>query len=448
MKRREFLMTLGLGTAGMMIPAVPSLALTNERKTGTSTKKSPNNQVNIGFIGLGQQAAYLVSSFLRLPGVRVVCGADVYDIKRTRFINQVTAYYKEQGEKKVKVECYEDYQNVLSRKDVDAVVIATPDHQHAIIGIAAAKAGKDIYMEKPLTLTIYEGQQLVKAVRKYGVILQVGSMQRSFDEFAYGTSLCREGLLGKIEKIKVYVGRNEYNKDSGCPVPRSLPAEECPAGLNWDKWLGPLPTSVKYHPDFNPKLDEKGRDLCWGKWRWFKETGGGLMTDWGAHMFDIAQWAIGKDGSGPVKVIPAGYRQYDSLTYLYDNGIVMTEEPISGQEAGVQIFGEEGTLAIFRGKYITDNPKFAHELIQGKSGYACTAWHHQNFIDAVRAHVDPLVPVETGHTSNIVCCIGNIATELKRPVVWNPIVQKFMNDAEAQKLTSYQYREGYNLEID
>jgi hypothetical protein len=126
----------------------------------------------------------------------------------------------------------------------------------------------------------------------------------------------------------------------------------------------------------------------------------------------------------------------------------MTEEPISGQEAGVQIFGEEGTLTIFRGKYITDNPKFAHELIQGKSGYACTAWHHQNFIDAVRAHVDPLVPVETGHTSNIVCCIGNIATELKRPVVWNPIVQKFMNDAEAQKLTSYQYREGYNLEVD
>ena len=251
----------------------------------------------------------------------------------------------------------------------------------------------------------------------------------------------------KIEKIKVYVGRNEYNKDSGCPVPRSLPAEECPAGLNWDKWLGPLPTSVKYHPDFNPKLDERGRDLCWGKWRWFKETGGGLMTDWGAHMFDIAQWAIGKDGSGPVKVIPAGYRQYDSLTYLYDNGIIMTEEPINGPEAGVQIYGEEGTLAIFRGKYITDNPKFAHELIQGKSGYACTAWHHQNFIDAVREHIDPLVPVETGHTSNIVCCIGNIATELKRPVIWNPIVQKFMNDTEAQKMTSYQYREGYDLEI-
>ena len=447
MKRREFLMTLGLGTAGMMIPTVPSIAFTNERKANAVPKKSPNNQVNLGFIGLGQQAAYLVSSFLRLPGVRVVCGADVYDIKRTRFINQVTAYYKEQGEKKVKVDCYENYQNVLSRKDVDAVVIATPDHQHAIIGIAAAKAGKDIYMEKPLTLTIYEGQQLVKAVRKYGVILQVGSMQRSFDEFAYGTSLCREGLLGKIEKIKVYVGRNEYNKDSGCPVPRSLPAEECPAGLNWDKWLGPLPTSVKYHSDFNPKLDERGRDLCWGKWRWFKETGGGLMTDWGAHMFDIAQWAIGKDGSGPVKVIPAGYRQYDSLTYLYDNGIIMTEEPINGPEAGVQIYGEEGTLAIFRGKYITDNPKFAHELIQGKSGYACTAWHHQNFIDAVREHIDPLVPVETGHTSNIVCCIGNIATELKRPVIWNPIVQKFMNDTEAQKMTSYQYREGYDLEI-
>ena len=167
MKRREFLMTLGLSTAGMMIPTVPSIAFTNERKANAVPKKSPNNQVNLGFIGLGQQAAYLVSSFLRLPGVRVVCGADVYDIKRTRFINQVTAYYKEQGEKKVKVDCYEDYQNVLSRKDVDAVVIATPDHQHAIIGIAAAKAGKDIWCEKPMTRTIGEGKRVIEAVNRY-----------------------------------------------------------------------------------------------------------------------------------------------------------------------------------------------------------------------------------------------------------------------------------------
>lgn len=450
MKRREFLTSLGLGAAGMVIPAVPSFAsnLIPEELKDAVKPTAANDKVNVAFIGLGQQAMGLLNSFLKIPGVRVVCGADVYDIKRNRFVERVTKYYQGLGEKKVKVDCYEDYQTILARKDVDAVVIATPDHQHAIMGIAAAKAGKHIYMEKPLTLTIYEGQQLVKAVRKYGVILQVGSMQRSFDEFAFGANLCREGLLGKIEKIKVYVGRNEYDKDSGCPVPRSLPAQECPAGLNWDKWLGPLPETVKYHHDFNPTLNEKGGDLCWGKWRWFKETGGGLMTDWGAHMFDIAQWAIGKDGSGPVKVIPAGYRQYDALTYLYDNGIVMTEEPISGQEAGVQIFGEEGTLSIFRGKYVTDNPKFAHELIPGKSGYACTSWHHQDFIDAVRAHVDPLVPVETGHTSNIVCCLGNIATELKRPVVWNPIVQKFMNDPEAQKMTAYDYRNGYDLNID
>lgn len=449
MKRREFLTTLGIGTAGMMMPSVPTFASNLITDNHEAIKpKSANDQINLAFIGLGQQAMGLMNSFIKLPGVRVTCGADVYDIKRNRFVERVTKYYQEQGEKKVKVDCYEDYQQVLARKDVDAVVIATPDHQHAIIGIAACKAGKHIYMEKPLTLTIYEGQQLVKAVRKYGVILQVGSMQRSFDEFAYGSNLCREGLLGKIEKIKVYVGRNEYDKDSGCPVTRSLPAQECPAGLNWDKWLGPLPETVKYHHDFNPTLNERGGDLCWGKWRWFKETGGGLMTDWGAHMFDIAQWAIGKDGSGPVKIIPAGYRQYDVLTYFYDNGIVMTEEPVMGQEAGVKFYGEEGTLSIFRGKYITDNPKFEHELIKGKSGYACTSWHHQNFIDAIRAHVDPLVPVETGHTSNIVCCLGNIANELQRPVIWNPIVQKFMNDPEAQKMTAYDYRHGYDLNID
>lgn len=447
MKRRDFLKAFGLGTAAMAFPSIPTFAAA-PHENATIIRKSANDKVNLAFIGLGQQGIYLLSSFIALPNVRVVCGADVYDIKRERFIQRVTEYYQGKGEKKVKVDCYEDYQQVLARKDVDAVVIATPDHQHAIIGIAAAKAGKDIYMEKPLTFTIYEGQQLVKAVRKYGVVFQTGSMQRSFAEMAYGANLLREGALGKVEKIKVYVGRNEYDKESGCPVARTLPAQECPAGLNWDKWLGPLPESVKYHHDFNPTLDEKGRDLCWGKWRWFKETGGGLMTDWGAHMFDIAQWAIGKDGSGPVKVIPAGYRQYDHLTYLYDNGIVMTEEQVTGEESGVKFYCEEGTLTLHRMKYIVDNPKFAHEFERGKFGYACTSWHHQDFIDAVRAHVDPLVSVETGHTSNIVCCLGNIANELQRPVEWNPIVQKFMNDPEAQKMTAYDYRNGYNLDID
>ena len=250
--------------------------------------KSANGKVNLGFIGLGQQAMYLLSTFMAFDDVRVLAGCDVYDVKRNRFERRVKEYYGSKGEKKVKVDVYEDYQDLLARNDIDAVVIATPDHQHAIIAIAACKAGKDVYLEKPLTLTIFEGQQLVKAVRKYGRILQVGSQQRSSGEFIHAATLCREGILGKIDKIKVHCGRTATNPKSAAPVPYNLPKQDVPAGLNWDKWLGPLPTFIWYNQELDPFIDAEHNETFWGAWRWYKETGGGLMTDWGAHMFDIA----------------------------------------------------------------------------------------------------------------------------------------------------------------
>ena len=192
MKRREFLKVSALGAAAVAAPAQlirateacsnpteaysnPSEAYSNLPDVASAAKKSANGKVNLGFIGLGQQAMYLLSTFMAFDDVRVLAGCDVYDIKRDRFVRRVKDYYQQKGEKKVKVDVYEDYKDLLARKDIDAVVIATPDHQHAIIAIAACKAGKDVYLEKPLTLTIYEGKQLCKAVRKYGRILQVGS---------------------------------------------------------------------------------------------------------------------------------------------------------------------------------------------------------------------------------------------------------------------------------
>ena len=461
MKRRDFIKAMSMGTAGFLVPAVPTIAATKEvdSEDAIITRKSPNEKINLGFIGMGQQAMYLLGSFMGMEDVRVVAGCDLYDIKRDRFVNRVTEYYKGKGEKKVKVDVYVDYQDLLARKDIDAVVIATPDHAHAMVAIAAAKAGKDIYVEKPMTLTIYEGQQVIKAVRKYGVILQVGSQQRSSDEFTYAAQLIREGALGKVEKIQVYVGRNGYNGETGAPVPyteelakknsriKDDSATVCPAGLDWDKWLGPLPTSVKYHHDFDPTYDEKGRDLCWGTWRWFTVSGGGLMTDWGAHMFDIAQWAVGKDGSAPTFVAAPGYKHYDCLTYKYDNGIVMTEENFDKKQ-GVKFFCEDGAIIVHRGSYWTDNQKFAYELKKSDVAYEARAPHHRTFIDAVRAHVDPNVPCEIGHSSNVVCCIGNIAMELKRGLVWNPVVQKFMNDAEANSKLHYEYRPAYKNVLD
>jgi predicted dehydrogenase len=338
---------------------------------------------------------------------------------------------------------------LLARNDIDAVVIATPDHQHAIIAIAACKAGKDVYLEKPLTLTIFEGQQLVKAVRKYGRILQVGSQQRSSGEFIHAATLCREGILGKIDKIKVHCGRTATNPKSAAPVPYNLPKQDVPAGLNWDKWLGPLPASIWYNQELDPFIDAEHNESFWGAWRWYKETGGGLMTDWGAHMFDIAQWSIGKDGNGgPVKISPAGYGPFEQLTFEYDNGIIITEEPYNGGEQGLQIYGENGWLKVCRGSFRASDPKFEKmDLGVEKGAYESQSAHRRIWIDAVKAHVDPNCPVETGHTSCTVCNLGNIAIQLGRPVRWNPIVQKFMDDPEATKLLHYAYRPGYSIDV-
>ncbi len=438
-----------IGAAGIMMPAGIIKAADASAPASPKTK-SANGKITMGFIGLGQQAMYLLNGFMSMDDVRVVAGCDVYDIKRDRFVDRVTKYYKEKGEKKVKVDVYEDYQDVLARPDIDAVVIAVPDHQHAIIAIAACKAGKDIYLEKPLTLTIYEGQQLVKAVRKYNRILQVGSQQRSSDEFLHAVTLAREGELGKIQKVKVYVGRNNANPVTAAPVPCPLPHMEIPAGLNWDKWLGPLPESVYYHSDLDPIVTNEQKEQLWGAWRWYKPMGGGLMTDWGAHMFDIAQWALGKDCSGPVEVIPPGYSFYDHLTYKYDNGIIMTEEPYDGGQQGVQIYGEEGWVKVSRGKFAASDKKFDMKANKQDDSvpYETKVGHHRRFIEAIKSRIDPNVPVEVGHSSCTVCNLGNIAMDLGRPVVWNPIVQKFMHDEEATKLLHYDYRPAYKNALD
>ena len=444
MQRRNFLRVTALSAAATMLP------VHLKASAPAPASKSKNAKVQLGFIGLGQQAMYLLQGFMSMDDVRVVAGCDVYDVKRDRFVRRVKDYYTGKGEKKVKVDVYEDYHDLLARPDIDAVVIASPDHQHAVMAIAACKAGKDIYLEKPATLTIYEGQQLVKAVRKYRRILQMGSQQRSSEEFIHAANLAREGELGQIHKIKVYVGRNDLNRETAAPVPCKLPHMPVPAGLNWDKWLGPLPESVFYHSDLDPVITPEQNEQLWGAWRWYKVSGGGLMTDWGAHMFDIAQWALGKDGSGPVEVIPPGYSFYDHLTYKYDNGIIVSEEPFDGSTPGVQIYGTEGWIKVSRGKFEASDKKFDMPVQEAETDvpYEVKVGHHRQFIDAVLSRIDPNVPIEVGHSSCTVCNLGNIAMELGRPLVWNPIVQKFMHDPEASKLLHYDYRAGYEHALD
>ena len=445
MDRRDFIRKTAFGAAGLALtPTLASAFNLNDAPARVKTTAA-SDKIRMGFIGLGQQAMYLLSSFMKMDDVQVIAGCDVYDIKRDRFLKTVTEYYQDKGLKKASPAMYENYEDLLSRQDIDAVVIATPDHWHAGIAIAACKAGKDIYLEKPMTLTVYEGKQLVKAVRKYNRILQVGSQQRSSEEFIHAANVAREGDLGKIQKIDVFVGRWDGQP---FPVPHNFPAQTPPAGLNWDKWLGPMTDKATYFPDIDPLLNENGKDTCWGAWRWYKPTGGGYMTDWGAHMFDIAQWAVGKDLSGPTEIIPPGYSFYKNLTYKYDNGIVVEETTFDDSGQGLKIYGEKGWIAVHRGKLYASDPKFEMKVGDNDVPFEARAGHHRVFIESIRSRIDPNVPVEVGHSSCTMCNIGIIAGELGRPLTWNPIVQKFMDDDQANALMHYQYRPGYEHLLD
>lgn len=438
--RRDFLKVSALGAAGAIV--MPSVAVAAAAPQKPRQKDLANDTINLGFIGLGQQSMHLLNGFIGMDKVKVLAGADVYDVKRQRFERRVKKYYEDKKER-IDLKLYENYQDILSRPDIDAVVIAVPDHQHAVIAIAACRAGKDVYLEKPLTFTIYEGQQVVKAVRQNNRILQVGSQQRSDPEFIHAVTLAREGALGKIHYVRAHIGAP--------PVPYDLPRQDVPAGLNWDKWLGPLSESIHYNERLNPSvsIDPPKNETFWADWRLYKEMGGGMTTDWGAHMFDIAQWGLGKDRSGPCEIIPPGWQQYRYLTFKYDNGVTVTTEPFKQGEWGVQFFGDKGWAYVTRGRFEASDPKWnmpaAGAGARNDMPYETRVPHMAEFIKAVRTRVDPNVPVEVGHSTCVMCTLGNIAYHLGRPVKWNPIVEKFVDDPEASALLHYKYRDGFSL---
>ncbi len=432
--RRQF---IGLTTAGAAgITLLPGLS--------SCTPSQGLKEVRLGFIGLGRQAMFLLNGFMRLEGVTVMAGCDVYGRKRTRFEERVKSFYEEQ-QKSTEVKTYERYEDLLSREDIDAVVIATPDHWHALMAIAACRAGKDVYLEKPMTFTIREGQELVRTVRATKRILGIGSQQRSDPNFQHAVRMVQNGSLGKLEKINAYIGAP--------PTPYDLPAEEVPADLNWDLWLGPLPGEIHYNNELNPpiSLDPPQDEQFWGGWRWYKEMGGGFTTDWGAHMFDIAQWSLQKDGSGPVDAAPVGDGT-EFMYFTYDNGVILTSESFDEKlTKGVKFHGDQGWIEISRGHYLaSDDSLFPPDYGTGEQEdepYETKIPHQENFIEAVRQRIDPVVPVETGHSSCTLCTLGNIACELGRTVKWDPVTQTFVDDTDgaAAALLHYDYREPYRL---
>lgn len=431
LSRRRFIGTTAIGAAGFAF--LPSLI------SCRTEKKS--NEIRLGFIGVGRQAMFLLNGFMGIEGVKVVAGCDVYGVKRQRFENVVKAFY-EGKQLEAEVSTYEKYQELISRDDIDAVVIAVPDHSHAMIAIAALKSGKDVYLEKPLTFTIKEGQELRRIVRENNRILGVGSQQRSDPNFQHAVKLVQSGALGNITKVHAYVGAP--------PTPYNLPEETIPADLNWDLWLANLPNFIHYNHELNPpiSLNPPQDEQLWGAWRWYKEMGGGFTTDWGAHMFDIVQWGLGMDESGPVEISPVSDGS-EFMMFKYANGTVMTSEPFDeAWTKGVKFIGENGWLEVSRDHFKASDESWLPAVTEAAEGpYETKIPHLFNFIEAVQQRIDPVVPVEIGHRSCTVCTLGNIACELKRTIYWDPATETFVNDEDgaATAMLHYEYREGWSL---
>jgi len=395
--RRQFLR----GAAATV--AAPSIITASA--FGQEGRPTASERIGLGFIGLGGMGSGHFNGLLNNRRTQIIAVCDVSTAVREE--------YQKRAEEKYKgVAAYNDFRELLTRDDIDAVVIATPDHWHAIISIEAMKAGKDVYCEKPLSLTIREAQVMRDTARRYGRVFQTGSQQRSSGEFRQACELVRNGRIGKLLTIHVGVG--------GPSGERVLPEEPIPEGFDYDLWLGPA-LWKPYHQD----------RVSPGGWRGLRDYSGGQMTDWGAHHFDIAQWGLGMDGSGPVEIMPPDGREYQSLTYRYANGVLMYH---GGNVNGVKFTGTEGWVEVNRGYLKTSPEGLAKETVpsyQVKLDHSNN--HHHNWLDCIQTRQRPVADVAIGCSSVTVCHLGNIAYWLKRPLKWDPIKEEMVGDAEANR---------------
>ncbi len=424
--RRSFLKRSA--AAGVALPTlIPSGVLCAADRPGA------NDRIGIGGIGIGRQGSGVLRNSSGQG--RVVAIADV-NLPRG-----------EQQAERYKAVAYQDYRKLLERKDIDAIVTATPDHWRALVCIHACQAGKDIYAEKPMTLTIREGQLMVRAVRKFNRVFQTGSQQRSHAANRYGCELGRNGRIGKIH---TGVGRN-YPSPWEC----GFAAQPVPSGLDWDMWCGPHEV-VPYNADLYAPRAKPG-------WISFRPYSGGEMTGWGAHGLDQIQWALGMDETGPVdiwtegdKFNPPTYTKPESrrrgelacrgpiIFYKYANGVKLKLD--NGNSGGGIFIGDKGKSEIFRGR-VTSNPvEVVKEPIKDSDLHLYKSDNHmQNWIDCIKSRKRCIADVEIGHRSTTVCHLGNIARWVGRKLKWDPDKESFPGDDEANSFLDRPRRKPYEL---
>lgn len=380
-----------------------------------------NDDIRVAVIGFRSKGAGHVRSFSRMDGVRLValCDADQNVIDR-----EVKKIEKDGG----KVKTTQDMRRIFDDKEIDAIVTATPNHWHALCTVWACQAGKDVYVEKPMTLTIREGRHLAQVARRYRAVLQVGSQQRSDEKFIRACELARNGRIGDLRTVRVEIPTRSGSADPWSPRP-------VPPELDYEMWLGPAPWAP-YHPD-----------RCHYKFRFVSDYSGGDVTNWGAHHLDIAQWGIGADGSGPVEVSGHGKRNatglhdvfYDvQVDFQYAGGVKI--ELRSGG-SGVRFQGTNGWIYVSRSK-LDAGPKSvltskigSDEIHLAPQGPQRT--HMGRWLDCIRTrNVAGLnAPAEVGHRSATLCHLANIAMELGRTLQWDPAGERFVGDEEANRLT-------------
>ena len=424
LNRREF--TFSVAAAG--VASRPFHCL------GTVRRTSANDRIQLGFIGLGTMGRVHLKRFLSYPDIQVVAVCDVIDVCREDAQSMVNeTYIVESGRRRQFQGCFscDDFRHLLVRPDVDAVVIATPDHWHVPIATAAAQAGKDIYCEKPLTHHLLEGRRLVEAVRRNQVVFQTGSQQRSEyrGRFRSACELIRNGRLGRIEYVEVGVG--------GPAVSCDLTDEPVPDGIDWEAWLGPAPLR-----GYNKILCPPGIHGRFPAWRRYREYGGGALADMGAHDFDIAQWALAMDHSGPTHITPPEHDTDSGLELTYGNGVRV----IHGGNTGCTFHGTKGSLYVSRSRLASDPPELCEAPLEtGHIRLEQITDHRRNWVDCMKSRRTPICDVETGHRSASICHLAQIGYQLRRQIEWDPNSERCVNDNEANELLSIAPRKSWSL---
>lgn len=416
--RRDFLKTLVLGSAAAAFPTILPSSVFGQN--------APSNRINIALIGLGNIMAGHFGSHSGNPGVQIVAMCDVNRAARDTYKAKLEkAYANKSGSGSYKgCDFYNEFERIMERGDIDAVVIGTPDHWHVPLALAAVRSGKDVYVEKPMHLTVREGRTLVDEAARHGAIVQVGSQQRSEAAFRHAAEIVRNGWLGKIRETQVSF--------SPFPLPPATPEQPIPDGFDYDRWLGST--------DWQPYNLDRVKGDYGGGWRRFWDYGSRKQGDWGAHHFDIVQWAFGMDDSGPVSFTPAGIDGDNPQTHTYADGRVVTRvyHAIPGRltdEYMIRFVGDKGEVLVSRGNCIETTPSnlIRRQLSSSDVRLYRSDDHRANWLECIRTRQQPICSASVGYRTATICSLSAIAERLRRPIQWDPVKEVIIGDEEASR---------------